>query len=640
MAERTHGFLEAEAHPRLSALGGDPRPSFLFDRAGALLWVNGAGAAYLGVTTADRIAVRGFAPDTVGGARIAALARQLAGAEERTLRIALPKGLLPEPVVCRAARVIVGSERCVLLTVVDGSGRLAAPDAAARHIALLATLPASAPASHPAPAAEPHHDADPYAVALPSGADGDADAAAEAAAAAPADAALPDAATEAVVADAEPEPEAITPHDVSASDAAPFLASPTDQPADDADAFPAADTVLEPHAAPAPVAPRFVPPSHGRMVRFVFELDGGLAFSFLSDDLAAVVGPAAAAVVGETWASAAGRLGIDPLGRVGKALGGRDTFTGLTVDWPVQDADLRVPIDLAGMPMFSRDRSFRGYRGFGIAKCGALFPAPMVVTGDSLIPAEEDLGTDAAPALVDSTEPETVTVLPSMPDPEPAADLGTAWTETGLDDDIAAQTSEPAVTGAEAFAAEAGPATPDTDTAPVDTAPTDTAPYDPAEAPAARPGAGLRSIAAAALEGIVPRPIAPPRASRATELAADMAGAALPEDEPENPDTPEAPEGPGEPAPASPPAAPEIQPPTPEVQPSTPEGPEPEAPSQPDRPATPHPEYPAPGEPAAPTPTPEEAPERVPEEAPAGAPAETPVEIPDEAPAGMPEEAP
>ncbi len=96
MADRAHVFHEAGAHYRLSALAGDPRPALLFDRTGtALVWANGAGAAYLGVTTIESLAARGFPIDSPNARRVAALARQLAAGEERTERIALPKGLLP-----------------------------------------------------------------------------------------------------------------------------------------------------------------------------------------------------------------------------------------------------------------------------------------------------------------------------------------------------------------------------------------------------------------------------------------------------------------------------------------------------------------------------------------------------------------
>ncbi len=181
MADRAQVFHEAGAHYRLSALAGDPKPALLFDRTGTgLVWVNGAGAAYLGIRSLDALAARGFAPDGVGARRVAALARQLAAGEERTERIALPKGLLPQPVVCRASRVIVRGERCVLLTAVDGTGRLSEAEAAARYLAIAGAEPppADATAAPVATAATPvtadatETEIDPYTAASPNGADG------------------------------------------------------------------------------------------------------------------------------------------------------------------------------------------------------------------------------------------------------------------------------------------------------------------------------------------------------------------------------------------------------------------------------------------------------------------------------------
>ncbi|MCM5553250.1 ATP-binding protein [Pleomorphomonas sp. NRK KF1] len=141
----------------------------------------------------------------------------------------------------------------------------------------------------------------------------------------------------------------------------------------------AEDASVEPEeASPETLpAPTFVFPTHGRAVRFVFELDPLLAFTFVSADLAATVGPDMADILSRTWSEVAGRLEFDPAGRVAEALGHRDTFTGLTVDWPVEGEHLRVPADLAGMPVFGRERAFRGYRGFGVLKTGAAFEAPI-----------------------------------------------------------------------------------------------------------------------------------------------------------------------------------------------------------------------------------------------------------------------
>ena len=36
--------------------------------------------------------------------------------------------------------------------------------------------------------------------------------------------------------------------------------------------------------------------------------------------------------------------------------------------WPVDDGGERLPVELSGLPVFDRDRQFRGYRGFGVCR--------------------------------------------------------------------------------------------------------------------------------------------------------------------------------------------------------------------------------------------------------------------------------
>ena len=38
--------------------------------------------------------------------------------------------------------------------------------------------------------------------------------------------------------------------------------------------------------------------------------------------------------------------------------------------WPVAGTDLRIPVDLAALPVYDRDRNFSGFRGFGVARAG------------------------------------------------------------------------------------------------------------------------------------------------------------------------------------------------------------------------------------------------------------------------------
>ena len=57
----------------------------------------------------------------------------------------------------------------------------------------------------------------------------------------------------------------------------------------------------------------------------------------------------------------------------------RDTWSGRTVLWPIEGTDLRAPIDLAALPIYSRDRAFMGFRGFGVARMGDVTGDPKAV---------------------------------------------------------------------------------------------------------------------------------------------------------------------------------------------------------------------------------------------------------------------
>jgi PAS domain S-box-containing protein len=105
-----------------------------------------------------------------------------------------------------------------------------------------------------------------------------------------------------------------------------------------------------------------------RPVRFAWKMDIGQRFTFLSDEFAEVLGPAAADIIGLTWEEVSDRFDLDPRGQISRALDRRDTWSGKTVNWPVGGAALRVPVDMAALPAFDRNRKFEGYRGFGVCR--------------------------------------------------------------------------------------------------------------------------------------------------------------------------------------------------------------------------------------------------------------------------------
>jgi PAS domain S-box-containing protein len=102
--------------------------------------------------------------------------------------------------------------------------------------------------------------------------------------------------------------------------------------------------------------------------RFVWQMDANARFTAGGDDFAKVVGPKVAAMLNHRWHDLAAALSLDTDGRITRSLASRETWSGIVVQWPVDDAGERVAVEMSGLPMFDRDRQFEGYRGFGIIR--------------------------------------------------------------------------------------------------------------------------------------------------------------------------------------------------------------------------------------------------------------------------------
>ncbi|MDX3975973.1 ATP-binding protein [Shinella sp.] len=114
----------------------------------------------------------------------------------------------------------------------------------------------------------------------------------------------------------------------------------------------------------------FVFNPQGRPIRFVWKIDAEGRFSEISEEFAAAVGSHAAAISGERFTDVAARFDLDAEGKIGDLLRRRDTWSGKTILWPVEGTALVVPVDLAALPTYSRNREFDGFRGFGIVRIG------------------------------------------------------------------------------------------------------------------------------------------------------------------------------------------------------------------------------------------------------------------------------
>jgi PAS domain S-box-containing protein len=124
----------------------------------------------------------------------------------------------------------------------------------------------------------------------------------------------------------------------------------------------------------APVRPRApswldepTPNTRRHPLRFMWQMDVDGRFSLGSDEFTRLIGLRTAAGFGRLWSDIAGTFGLDPDGRVVKAVATRNTWSGITLNWPV-DGGGRLPVELSGLPIYDRARNFAGYRGFGVCR--------------------------------------------------------------------------------------------------------------------------------------------------------------------------------------------------------------------------------------------------------------------------------
>ena len=169
----------------------------------------------------------------------------------------------------------------------------------------------------------------------------------------------------------------------------------------------------EPAAAPEVEPADFVFDRESRPARFIWRIDADGVFHDVSPELAGAVGPLAADIDGKAFEEVARHFGLDPDGRIAALLAKRNTWSGRTVYWPVEGKGLRVPVDLAALPTYSRDHQFEGFRGFGIVRVGDAVEDP-AGTGLALLTAAQPVS-EAEPKT-ESLEP-----LPQEPRDEPPA---------------------------------------------------------------------------------------------------------------------------------------------------------------------------------------------------------------------------
>jgi PAS domain-containing protein len=188
-----------------------------------------------------------------------------------------------------------------------------------------------------------------------------------------------------------------------------------------------------------------LPTTRRHPLRFMWRMDAEGRFSIGSDEFTHLIGARTAAGFGRPWSEVAEAFALDPDGRVAKAVATRNTWSGITLNWPI-DGGGRLPVELSGLPIYDRTRNFAGYRGFGVcrdldglARLAALRryeifsdpPTPQTLSAD-VVPAEAAKEAPGAepPAADLPAEPSVASTSPSELSASSAAETSQ---QTGLE---------------------------------------------------------------------------------------------------------------------------------------------------------------------------------------------------------------
>ncbi|GHC67736.1 PAS domain-containing protein [Limoniibacter endophyticus] len=160
-----------------------------------------------------------------------------------------------------------------------------------------------------------------------------------------------------------------------------------------------------------------------RPIRFVWRTDAEARLSLVSEEFVYAVGQRPDDLLGVRFAELTQRLRLDDNGEISGLLERRDTWSGRVVHWPVGDSEWLVPVELAALPTYDRDRNFEGFRGFGIARMNEAFrfDENMADAGVAAANRPEQKPADVAPAAPAETMPEKPTPRGHLNNTERAA---------------------------------------------------------------------------------------------------------------------------------------------------------------------------------------------------------------------------
>ena len=92
-------------------------------------------------------------------------------------------------------------------------------------------------------------------------------------------------------------------------------------------------------------------------LRFTWQMDREGRFTLGTDEFTGLIGPRTTAAFGRPWREIAETFGFDPTGRMMQAFATGATWSGITLNWPV-DGGGTLPVELSGLPIFDARAKF------------------------------------------------------------------------------------------------------------------------------------------------------------------------------------------------------------------------------------------------------------------------------------------
>ncbi|MDH2404278.1 PAS domain S-box protein [Bradyrhizobium sp. SSUT18] len=157
-------------------------------------------------------------------------------------------------------------------------------------------------------------------------------------------------------------------------------------------------------------------------LRFLWQMDAEGRFVLATSEFIRLIGPRTAAGFDRRWREIAEEFSLDPESRVAQALASQDTWAGITVNWPA-DGGEHLPVELAGLPVYDRERNFAGFRGFGVCRdLDGLNRLEALRRFELLVEPPAPQG-PSADVVEPEPEPEAPPPPIEPPEPEPEAEL-------------------------------------------------------------------------------------------------------------------------------------------------------------------------------------------------------------------------